>query len=110
MKKILITGVSGFAGYKIYTSLKKSGVHDVKGTGRIPGANIDFVLDLSDLESVKKISNHYIPDVIIHLAAMAKTEICENNKDECYSANVVSTKNLVEVFPYARFIYFSTYA
>ncbi|UUX91667.1 SDR family oxidoreductase [Methanoplanus endosymbiosus] len=110
MKKILITGVTGFAGFKIYHALKNSGNYEVKGTGRSSGESVDFVADLTDLESVKNMGQHFSPDVVIHLAAMAKTDICERNKDDCYAANVISTKNLVEMFPDCKFIYFSTYA
>ena len=110
MKKILITGVSGFAGYKIYHHLNNSGIFDVVGTGRSSGESVDIVADLTDLGSVKKIPNQFSPDVVIHLAAMARTDICEKNKEECYAANVISTKNLAEVFPESKIIYFSTYA
>ncbi|MBN2735025.1 MAG: sugar nucleotide-binding protein [Methanomicrobiaceae archaeon] len=110
MKKILITGSSGFAGFKIYQVLKSTGNYEVKGTGRSHGECVDIVADLKDLQSVENIRRHFSPDIVIHLAAMARTDICEKNKDECYAANVISTRNLTEVFPESRFIYFSTYA
>lgn len=110
MKKILITGVTGFAGHFIYKYLKASGNYEVVGTGRNSGEFVDIVVDLTDPESVKEISNRFSPDVVIHLAAMARTDSCEKYKDECYAANVLSTKNLTEVFPDSKFIYFSTYA
>jgi len=110
MKKILITGVTGFTGYKLYNFLKKSQNWVVKGVGRGPGENVDFVCDLTDSESLIGVKDRFSPDVVVHLAAMARTDICENNPEECYAANVISTRNLAEVFPDSKFIYFSTYA
>ena len=49
-------------------------------------------------------------DIVIHTAAISKTDECQNNKEKCYAANVISTKNLISTYTSAKFVYFSTYA
>ena len=106
---ILVTGVTGFVGYTLTNYLKNNGC-DVIGVSRSAGKCVDFTADLTNIESVKEIRSKYDPDVIIHLAAMARTDECEKNPEESYKVNVISTKNLAETFSDKKFVFFSTYA
>ena len=107
--KVLITGATGFVGYTLTNFLRDNG-YDVIGVSRSAGKCVDFTADLTKIESVKEIRSKYNPDVIIHLAAMARTDECEKNPEESYLVNVISTKNLAETFSDKKFVFFSTYA
>ncbi|HUH34054.1 MAG TPA: NAD(P)-dependent oxidoreductase, partial [Daejeonella sp.] len=52
-------------------------------------------LNVSDSRQVDDVLNKYKPDTVIHTAAMTNVDQCENNKDECWAANVDSIKNLI---------------
>ena len=63
-----------------------------------------------NLDSVKALKKSLPVDVIIHTAALSKTDECENNKEKCYAANVIATKNLIFTYRSVKFVYFSTCA
>ena len=110
-KRVLITGTTGFVGHQLFKYLNAFTKWEIIGTSRRAGEFVDYIADLTDLESVKnlrKISNPI--DVVIHTAAISKTDVCEKYKDRCYEANVTSTKNLISTFKTVKFVYFSTYA
>jgi len=110
MKKILITGTTGLVGHRLYSYLSEYTDREISGTSRSTGECVDYIADLTDQNSVHKLQDQCDPDVVIHAAAMSKTDTCENQKEQCYAANVISTKNLAEAFSGSKFIYFSTYA
>lgn len=110
-QKILITGTTGLVGNELYNLLiENQPAHTVIGTSRRPGPSVDIVADLSKPADVEKIRDIIRPDIIIHTAAISKTDYCEKNPDLCRSANVTSTRNLHALFPNAWILYFSTYA
>lgn len=87
MKKLLITGASGFVGGRVVNALKD------KYTLLTPShADLD-ITSANDVE-------HYIqankPDIILHLAAISNTGYCEEHPDESYLVNVVSVENLAK--------------
>lgn len=109
-KHILITGTTGLVGHRLFEYLKLFTDWEIIGTSRSVGKYVDYIVDLTDLESVKEMKKKIPVDVIIHTAAISKTDVCEKNKEECYEANVIATKNLVLTYNEAKFVYFSTYA
>ncbi len=108
--KILVTGATGFVGYNLVNYLRKYG-HEVIGICHKNCDDSDCIaVELTDSKSITNLHEKYRPDVVIHLAAMARTDTCEKNPDKSYAINVTVTKNLVNVFEDAKFIFFSTYA
>jgi dTDP-4-dehydrorhamnose reductase len=110
MTSVLITGTTGLVGSQISEFLKKTTPWEIVGTSRSDGMHTDYTIDLISQESVKTLQTNYDFDIIIHTAAITKTDICENNKNDCYRANVLATKNLIEMFPTSKMVFFSTYA
>ncbi len=108
--KIIVTGATGFVGYHLVNYLRKYG-HEVIGICHRNCGDSDYILaELTDAKSIMNLHDKYKPDAIIHLAAMARTDTCEKYPSESYATNVTVTKNLVNVFKDAKFIFFSTYA
>lgn len=87
IKKILITGASGFVGSRVAEALR----------------NCYELLTPShselDVTSEKDVE-HYIqgtqPDAILHLAAISNTGYCEKHPEESYKVNVVSVENMAK--------------
>jgi dTDP-4-dehydrorhamnose reductase len=109
-KRVLITGETGFVGYRLFEYLKLNTNWEIIGISKSPGKYVDSIVDLSNIDRVKNFQKDNPFDVIIHTASISKTDVCENDKENCYAANVISTKNLISAFDSAKFVYFSTYA
>ena len=110
MTRVLITGTTGFVGSNIYEYLKRNTDWEVTGLSRRAGDSVDVIADLSDRNAVENLCKSHEFDYIIHTAAVTKTDICEKQKEACYTANVVVTKNLAEIFSTSTMVFFSTYA
>ena len=95
MTGILITGASGFLGRKLYDTLKAVGDMPVYGTYLTRPQEGLISLDITDPEQVREVLNRTKPDIIIHAAAMASVDLCEQRQEEAYDANVTGTRNLV---------------
>ena len=99
MKKLLITGASGFLGWHcglnqppdwelIGTYLNNKGVH--AGSKAIQ-------LDLTQKDEVWKAMKSIRPDAVFHLAAYSGTGFCEKHPDETMPLNVEATTLLAEM-------------
>jgi len=111
--KILITGATGFAGGHLLRYLSKMyGIENVHGTGRdyskarelTKEGFIIKVGDLVDRDFVKAQLSCY--DLIVHCAAKSAVW---GSYDSFYQANVIATKNIVDVVsPGKQIIHIST--
>ena len=85
IRKILITGASGFVGGRVTNTFKEifelvTPTHDE--------------LDVTSAEDVERFIKETGPDAILHLAAISNTGYCEEHPDESFLVNVVSVENL----------------
>jgi dTDP-4-dehydrorhamnose reductase len=90
MKKLLVTGASGFLGYNVCCAAR--GAWDVFGTFHTHPVTIDNVktlqVDLADLDPLSIVFRDIRPDAVIHCAAFADPNQCQVNPDASYRANV----------------------
>ena len=112
MKKILITGASGFVGGLLITQAqKKYEVHALFNKNQIHINNIHtHQFDLSRVDQIEELLNEISPEVIIHTAAIANPDRCEDNTDTAIMVNVKATEQLAKWAKKngVRFIFTST--
>lgn len=87
MKKILITGASGFVGSRTVAALQ--GTYEL-----ITPSHSE--LDITSAEAVESFISRTQPDAILHLAALSNTGYCEEHPQESYLVNVVSVENIAK--------------
>lgn len=96
MKKLLITGASGFLGWhlcrlasqhwQVYGSYRSRSVE-------IPNAT-QFQLDLTDFAALKQLFQTLQPDAVIHTAALSQPNLCQDNPEASHRINVVASCDL----------------
>lgn len=112
-KKLLITGSAGFvAGSVIVQALPFWNVYAVD---RINLSSSDYrfssyTTDLSDAGHLEDLFNKIKPDAVIHTAALADIDFCQNNQHEAENINVKVTGNLANLCKknHTRMIFCST--
>jgi dTDP-4-dehydrorhamnose reductase len=96
MKKLLVTGASGFLGWHLCQLADRE--WDVYGTCfshsiEIPGTNI-LKIDLSDFQDIKRIFHEIQPAAVIHTAAQSSPNFCQSYPHETYPLNVTASCNI----------------
>lgn len=110
--KLLITGASGFLGGHLLAAARQNyatvGLY-LTFPAELPGATL-LPGDLSDPPALQKILDREMPSVIIHNAALANPEICEQMPERAYQINVTATSAIADWCQAnaARLIYIST--
>ncbi len=98
-KKLIITGASGFLGYHLLrvasVDWEVYGITNSKsfyfGNATAINCNIRNYIELGNfIDDIE-------PDAIIHAAAIADANFCEQNKELSYEVNVEATKNLAGI-------------
>lgn len=96
MKKLLITGASGFLGWNICHEAKAK--WDVTGIFHAhpvsPEGMRAFQLDLTDYTSLKRFFSEMGPDAVIHAAAAASPNYCQENPSESVRINIDAAVNI----------------
>lgn len=110
MKKILVTGYTGFIGRNIVQELlaKSYQVIGISNTKEKTKGNIIHLR-----KDVRKVDESELPkgiSHIVHLAAITNVDYCQKNPTECMDVNVKGTQNMLEVARKinAKFLYLST--
>lgn len=96
MKKLLVTGASGFLGWHLCQLAKQE--WDVYSTYfshaiDIPGVTM-LKVDLRDFEALKILFQQVQPAAVIHTAAQSSPNYCQNHLEESYAINVTTSLNL----------------
>lgn len=96
MKKLLVTGASGFLGWNLCQLAKQE--WDIYGTSfshavEIPGTT-SLKVDLRDFEELKRIFQEIQPDAVIHTAAQSSPNVCQGNPEESQAINVTASCNI----------------
>lgn len=90
MRKLLVTGASGFLGWNTCQMAKNE--WEIFGTVfsrpvEISGVNI-LKTDLTDFKELKNLFQEICPDAVIHTAAKSDPNFCQINKTESHKVNV----------------------
>lgn len=96
MKKLLITGGSGFLGWNLCQLAQQE--WDVYATyfshaAEIPGVTL-LKADLTDFETLKRLFKELQPDGVIHTAAQSQPNFCQTYPQESEAINVTASCNL----------------
>ena len=96
MRKLLLTGASGFLGWHICALAKKE--WEIFGTvfshpTELEGVNI-VKADLTDFNELKRIFNAVRPDAVIHTAAIRDPNFCQSNRKETEKINIDASLNI----------------
>jgi dTDP-4-dehydrorhamnose reductase len=83
--KILVTGARGMLGSDLCPVFRER--HDVLAT------DIED-MDVRDRTLIKKTLNDYLPDFVIHLAALTDVDECERKPDDAFLTNSIGTQYL----------------
>jgi dTDP-4-dehydrorhamnose reductase len=113
MRKCAITGGGGFvAGSVIQQAPADWELHALSGKEPLARRNelVWHTLDLKDPEAVKNALNQIAPDVVIHAAAMANIDFCDQHPDLAVAVNVTLTQAVADSCSRggSQFIYVST--
>lgn len=96
MKKLLITGASGFLGWHICELAKQE--WEIYGTYlshplEIPDIKM-LKANLTNFQEVKRIFNDVKPEAVIHTAAHSQPNFCQTNPKESHAINVTPSCNI----------------
>ncbi len=100
--KILITGSNGLLGQKLVYKLRNrndiSCIATARGANRLveQSAYLYDEMDVTNEKQVKNVLLKYLPDVVIHTAAMTNVDACELDKVTCDKMNVDAVKYVVD--------------
>lgn len=96
MKKLLVTGASGFLGWNLCQLAQQE--WEVYGTYfskpvEIPNVNL-IKVDLRDFEQLKNLFQQIQPTAVIHTAAQSNPNFCQTHPEESAIINVTTSSNI----------------
>lgn len=99
MKKLLVTGASGFLGWNLCqlacSDWQVYGTYFSQEMG-IPGVRIDR-LDLRDFAQLQQYFQAIQPDAVIHTAACSQPNFCQLHPEESYAVNVTASGYIADL-------------
>lgn len=100
MKKLLVTGASGFLGWNVFKEQAPdwhlTGTWNQHRDGLMPRSD-HYQLNLLERDEIWRCLKELNPDAVLHLAACADTNYCEENPEETWALNVDATATLAEM-------------
>jgi len=110
--RMLVTGASGFLGGWLMTMAVPSWeVHAVYRKAKYDAHGVHWHrVDLAEEERARRIVLDVQPKVVVHAAAEANLDWCEEHREEAYAANVLATRGIARACDElgARLLYVST--
>lgn len=103
MKKILVTGSSGYIGQHLIQLLKEK--YDVEGLDYQKRYNVK-VLHCVDINQLSDLTTEY--NTVIHLAALVNVGDSVQRPAEYYTTNVFGTMNVLSKIKFKNFVFAST--
>lgn len=105
-KTILVTGASGFIGYNLCKRLEAFQYFRIVALDKIPLKNsldrVEFlIVDMKNIEELRRAITQYKPEVIIHLAA--RTDLNGRSLAD-YSDNLLPVQNLCKLVSEYKFV------
>jgi dTDP-4-dehydrorhamnose reductase len=99
MKKLLVTGASGFLGWNLcQTAIKNWQVFGTYFSQKIEIPQISlFKTDLRNFAAIAEVFKTIKPDAVIHTAAASKPNFCQTNPEESYGINVTASMNIARL-------------
>ena len=99
MKKLLVTGASGFLGWNLCQQAYAN--WEVHGTYfshkiTVPGITL-YRVDLTDFAELDRLFKQVQPDAVIHTAAASKPNFCQTNREAAYAINVDASVNIARL-------------
>jgi len=98
MKKLLLTGASGFLGWNLCSipqnDWKITGIVN-SNTIKIKGVNI-IKADLADKKTIDDLFSQIKPDGVLHTAASTVPNYCQEHPQEAYKINVTASELLAQ--------------
>jgi dTDP-4-dehydrorhamnose reductase len=114
MKRLLITGASGFVGGHVMHGAAQSGEWDIHATYqsrpfKFPDGELHY-LDLADIGSTGTLVQRLNPDAVIHSAAWSNLERCERDPENAAVINLEAVKKIAEACKtsHSRLVFIST--
>jgi GDP-4-dehydro-6-deoxy-D-mannose reductase len=104
--KVLILGITGFAGRAALNMFSSQGLKDISGTYRHSTANRGisklngepslYECDINEAVSIENVLNEIKPDIIFHFCSYVSVFSSLKNPTSTYQTNVIGTINLLE--------------
>ncbi len=98
MRKLLVTGVSGFLGWHVANFRQRTWkiVGVFNNTAYSSGRHLSYCVDFDQTNQLYDLLREVKPDGIMHLAAVSSPKACEEHISQSYRTNVVIPALLAE--------------